>query len=95
MRFFPFPKDPQLCRIWKNICGIDADVVTTKLYLCNNHFEARDVGQNRLKPNKIPTRNLGSPETDIDVPYHKQAAVRVYERGMVDDCDVLALVIGH
>lgn len=88
MRFFPFPKDPQLCRIWKTKCGIVADGVTTKLYLCNNHFEPIDVGQKRLKKKTIPTRNLASSEMDIETPYHTKAAAGVHERRKLDDCDM-------
>lgn len=53
VRFFTFPADKDLCRVWKENCGINENI-KKNTFLCSRHFHSHDIFKKQLKRGAIP-----------------------------------------
>ncbi|XP_026843986.1 uncharacterized protein LOC113565637 [Drosophila persimilis] len=58
VKLYKFPSDPLFFSKWVEICRLDRNLVTKTARICERHFDAKYIGNLRLKPEAIPTLKL-------------------------------------
>lgn len=77
--FFDFPEDPEICRVWKEKCGVASHHPVDAAKVCADHFRSIDFDKSKRKlaVDAIPRENLnwmfGASEVKItDLKYNQE-----------------------
>lgn len=66
IKIFKFPPaETEMGNIWRELCGFDSD--KTNIFLCQDHFQAEDIGKKYLKRHSIPSLYLSMIVEESDV----------------------------